>query len=189
MTVTLPIMFLFQNCNRSTSFEEAPSVVMNNSICESVDNVQGDMRVLFTRKSGEPSTLEFGTVANNYWTGDQTGKIYDRRLEMDLTNISEITHFSLENIQFDDWLNLKINGQFVYNAPRGGDRLEREDGRVRYSANQLESAELGFSWNISPRMDLKPFLVEGHNVFELRTIVAGGGEGYMKILVSGGCSN
>ncbi len=124
--VTLPVMFLFQNCAKQTQFKmEEPSQVVtptSNSICTPMSEIQGDMRVEII--PGSPWLIEFGTFRDNYWEGDQSkGKVFDRRLEISIPDIAELTQFTLDNVAYDDWMLLKVNGQMVYLGPvEHGDR-------------------------------------------------------------------
>ncbi|MFA6595960.1 MAG: hypothetical protein WCT00_06565, partial [Bacilli bacterium] len=154
----------------------------------------GDMNTSFTPSGGGNYTLQFGTIANNYWPG--SGTIYDRTLTFDIRDVDLITKFSLTRAAFDDWLLVKVNGTVVYVGPYGGDRLEIVstcmwyDGnggcsfyskRVQYAANSYGNPELSTSWDKSLNINLKPYLKNGTNRIFTRTIVAGHGESAIQI--------
>lgn len=63
-------------------------------------------------------------------------------------------------------------------TPFGGN-----DGLVQYcgDASCLRFAELNTSWVQYPNIDLRPFLVEGDNLLEMRVIIYDGGEGFIRI--------
>lgn len=156
---------------------------------------QGDMRVSFGPLSGGTYGLEFGTFADNYWSGNAA--IFDRTLQFSIANKSQVTQFTLVNAAFDDWIALRVNGHLVYVGPYGGDRLEvvmgqqcfeTEGGqscyptkKIQYGANQFGNPELNTSWNINLGIDLRPYLVDGANVIAMRTIVTDKGEGAIRI--------
>lgn len=190
--LSLPLIFFFNNCGQTAQFTpvEATSLVLpeNESLCSSMSSIQGDMRLEFTKKQSTPSVLEFGTFQDNYWHGNQSsGKAFERKLEFSISHKESLTMFYLDQAAFDDWISLKINGQMVFIGPYGGDRLELQDGRVQYGPGQYGEPELGTSWKIRPNVDLRPYLVNGTNVVEMKVIVAGAGEGAIKILVQGEC--
>jgi len=83
---------------------------------------QGDMVTSFTPDGAGNYILQFGTIANNYWSG--WGAIFDRTLTFDIQDLQLITLFELTRAAFDDWLLVKVNGTTVYVGPYGGDRLE-----------------------------------------------------------------
>lgn len=156
---------------------------------------QGDMRVSFGALSGGTYGLEFGTFANNYWSGNAT--IYDRTLQFNIANKSQVTQFTLVNAAFDDWIAIRVNGNLVYVGPYGGDRLEvvtsqqcieMEWGqsctpikKIQYGPSQIGNAELNTSWDITLNIDLRPYLVDGANMIAMRTIVTDKGEGAIRI--------
>lgn len=82
----------------------------------------GDMATSLTPDGSGNYILQFGTIANNYWSG--WGAVYDRHLSFSLQDVKLITRFALTRAAFDDWLMVKVNDQLVYIGPHGGDRLE-----------------------------------------------------------------
>lgn len=220
-------------------------------------SVVGDMRVAFTNDGAGTYNLEFGTFADNYWSG--WGAVFDRNLQFEIKDVNNITQFALVNAAFDDWIMVKLNDNLVYVGPYGGDRLEvtgrdntppqvfdyprfclfdTEGGRwncyenkpdysqtylgnfdqcdrtpngtrqspegeventryscypglgnVRYGPNpgQESSPELATSWNINIGVDMRPFLKNGQNTLFMRTIVAGNGEGAIRMATRQKC--
>lgn len=172
--------YLFDTCKKST-LDIA-------NICESIGTVTGDMRIDLKKLSNVSSVLEFGTFADNYWLGDKKlGQFYDREMSFNLNDKSNIVEFILNNVAFDDWMRLKINGTIVYIGPRDGDRLELLNGSVQYGPTSFSPPELSTSWNIQLNKELNSYLVNGKNTIEMRTIVAGAGEGALRISIKTNC--
>ncbi len=166
----------------------APAVVPPKveNLCAQIRNIQGDMRVYVepAKTTTEFSILEFGTFADNYWTGDVSlGKLYERELSFDLPTIDSVPDMILTKASYDDWFLLTINGKTVYVGPHGGDRLILStNGQVQYSATGFSVPELNTSWSFDLNIDIKPYLVVGVNKIVTKTIVAGGGESAIKVL-------
>lgn len=149
----------------------------------------GDMATSFNADGSGNFILQFGTIADNYWRG--WGAVFDRNLTFDIRDVKLITKFMLTRAAFDDWLLVKINDTTVYVGPHGGDRLEvvREKNkysgssyiRVKYCETCFGNPELNTSWNLTPNVDLRPYLRDGRNVLFMRTIVADEGEGAIQI--------
>lgn len=159
-------------------------------------STQGDMKVAFGPVGNGTYALDFGTIGNDYWPGN--GTVYDRSLSYTIADVAKVTQFRLVQATFDDWIRVIVNGHLVYVGPYGGDRLEvfqdcwenPEGGSggfcipmVRYgpASNQVGMAELKTSWVQTLDIDLKPYLVNGTNVIQTRVVVAGNGEGAIRI--------
>lgn len=149
----------------------------------------GDMSTSFTPDGTGNYTLQFGTIADNYWSG--WGAVYDRTLTFELRDVGLISKFVLTRVAYDDWLLIKINGTIVYVGPYGGDRLgmwvQHYKRVVRYCESCFSHPELSTSWNISLNLDIKPHLKNGSNTLFMRTIVAGKGEGAIQITTRQQC--
>jgi len=155
----------------------------------------GDMAVSFTPDGAGNYILQFGTIADNYWSG--WGTVYDRTLTFTIKDAALVSMFSLVRAVFDDWILVSINGKVVYVGPYGGDRLETFyrpciistrfctenylGPFVRYCATCTRYPELYTNWNIGLSIDLKPYLKTGTNTIFVRTVVAGLGEGAIQI--------
>lgn len=151
-----------------------------------LNTLQGDMRWDYTYP-----ILTLGAIADNIWGGYCA--VYDRRTTFEIENINKVNEFKLIQAGFDDWIRIKVNDHLVYVGPYGGDRLEvapipllDSDG-VWYSATQWGWCELSTSWNRSLDIDIKPYLRTGTNTIDMRVIVAGGGEGWMKFRATQYC--
>ena len=83
----------------------------------------------------------------------------------------------------DRWRGSRIYGTYGYCERRGRTWYcgSVQPGLVQYGPSSYGSPELRTSWNRSLNIDLRPYLVTGNNVIFMRTIVAGGGEGAIRI--------
>lgn len=152
----------------------------------------GDMAISWTDAGSGNYQLQFGTIGDNYWPG--SGTIYDRTLNVEVKNVSNITLFALRYAQFDDYLLVKVNGHLVYLGPYGGDRLEvvtqctrRCIKRVQTCETCFRNPELSTDWKFNLDIDLRPYLKEGMNQIFTRTVVAGWGESAIRILTRQKC--
>jgi hypothetical protein len=158
-----------------------------------LESTQSDMAMSWVPGGNGTYSLYLGTIADNYWGG--YGAVYDRSMSFNISNKDLYTKFNLAQASFDDWLMVKVNGAVAYVGPYGGDRLEvidvcinmGEDGctyylpHVKYTSNLYGGAELRTNWNIPLNIDLRPYLRAGQNSIFMRTIVAGKGEGAIRI--------
>lgn len=151
--------------------------------------MQSDMRWDYTYP-----ILTLGTIGDNIWGGYCA--IYDRSTTFTIEDIDKVAEFSLIQAGFDDWIRITVNGTVVRVGPYGGDRLEVVNRElfsgytyqvVQYNATQTGNCELSTSWNQSLNIDIKPYLRTGNNTIDMRVIVAGGGEGWMKFRATQYC--
>jgi len=154
----------------------------------------GDMATTWTSDGAGNYILQFGTIEDNYWSGD--GAVFDRTLTFDVKDLSLITVFSLTRAAFDDWIMVKVNDQLAYVGPYGGDRLnvytpadpkDVNAGKIQYCETCFGEPELSVSWNNSLNIDLIHLLKEGSNSVFVRTIVAGNGEGAVQFTTRQKC--
>lgn len=149
-----------------------------------LDSLQSDMRWTYTYPY-----LTIGTISDNYWSG-YCG-VFDRSTRFTIEDINQVQDFTLIQAGFDDWIRVIVNGTLVYVGPYGGDRLEVvTTGRyqlVQYSASSYGGCELSTSWNRSLNVDIKPYLHTGLNTIDMRVIVAGGGEGWVRFRATQYC--
>ena len=149
----------------------------------------GDMLVSFYPSGGQ-YLLEFGTIGDNYWGGGG-GTIYDRTMYFNVVGKDRLAKFYLQYIEFDDYLQIKINGHLILVSPGHASNGELSirlvgTGRFQYPAVfngnlQMGRPELNRSNKVYPGIDLRPYLVEGQNVIETRTVVGGEGESFLRI--------
>ncbi|MBR9871465.1 MAG: hypothetical protein GYB26_10025 [Gammaproteobacteria bacterium] len=151
-------------------------------------SVESDMKWVYRYP-----TLTVGTIANNYWGGSCA--VYDRLTTFTVEDVDKIKEFRLVQVGFDDYINIRLNGQLIYNGPYGGNKLDVVTVSnwwwsyqyVDIGNERSNSCELSTSWNKQVNIDLRPFLVNGTNSLSMRVVVAGAGEGWMKIIARQKC--
>ncbi|WP_413694406.1 hypothetical protein [Psychromonas sp. KJ10-2] len=103
-----------------------------------------------------------GTIGNNYWTGSCT--IYEEEVVLEIIQPNAITFAELKYSYFDDYHQVLINGELVYNGPNG--EFPPEIGT---------KCDLERTWAKSPQIDVTSRLKEvesGSTVdFKTRTSV------------------
>lgn len=130
---TVPGTFISETCTETQSLEtlqcnrvlvvscpEPPDGCDQGGIVS--NSYAGDMAVSFTPDGNGNYMLQFGTIADNYWSG--WGATFDRTLTFTVKDMSLITLFKLTRAAFDDWILVSVNGTVAYVGPYGGDRLE-----------------------------------------------------------------
>jgi hypothetical protein len=146
----------------------------------------------------EGQFLTFGTIKDNIWPG----KCDEHRIttSFDIKNIDLIEEFTLTEVAFDDYLQIKINDQLIFNGPYGGYKLEIKEveqheiskkshffSKKTFKVKQVDTGagqhncELYTDWRQQPNIDLLPYLKEGSNKIEVLVLVYGWGEFWMKI--------
>ncbi len=118
----------------------------------------------------ETVTLVLGKIGDDYLSGRcfyyvNDTYFYIRRPEL-------IKSATLIRANFDDWVQLHINGNHVWNGPYGT--------WAGYDENVPGKCELGRTWDFYPNVSFKNLLTtEGRYNFRVRTEVDGEGESYM----------
>ena len=133
--------------------------------------------------------LTIGTIADNYWGGRCDA--YDRVTKFQVRNKEEIKEFKIVQVGFDDYLWIKVNGHTIYVGPYNEGYVEpffgnRYGPRVNTNRGQY-LCDLEKNWNFNVDINLLPYLKEGENEIWMRVIVAGAGEGWMKIIAKQHC--
>jgi hypothetical protein len=117
----------------------------------------GDMTTSTSTLADGQYAIEFGTIGDNYWSGDiQTGQAYDRTLYVDLQDVTAVNTFAITRAKFDDWLLISVNGTVVYVGPKGGDRLEQvfTYGAVYKTADGIECTQDSESYSYTCRKNM-----------------------------------
>lgn len=121
------------------------------------------------------TTLWLGTVGNNYWSGNC--RIFEESMSLEVIQPDAITSAVINYAKFDDWFQIYLNGDKVYNGPYADQFPPETSGRC----------ELSESWVKNPNINvISSFRDVPENAvveFKNRTSVSGHGEGYAKITV------
>ncbi len=122
------------------------------------------------------TTLWLGTIGNNYWSGNCT--IYEQQMQVEVIQPQAIQSAIVDYAKFDDWFQIHLNGEKVYNGPYPDQFPPETDGRC----------ELSNSWvkrpNINVLNSFRSTPEKGILTFKNRTSVSGEGEGYAKITIN-----
>lgn len=195
--ISIPPEYTQERCTEwresyQDSCQESLQVTCNRPVeCDAggilLQTLAGDMAWNYTYP-----TLTLGTQGDNIWGGYCA--IYDRSTTFTIENIDKVNEFVLTRAGFDDWIRIMVNNHLVYVGPYGGDRLEVVDlipgwniKGVQYTATNTGGCELSTSWNQALNIDIKPYLVTGTNIIDMRVIVAGGGEGWIQFRATQYC--
>ena len=161
-----------------------------NANAATLDTMQGTMPRSYTYPM-----LTLGTPGDHYWTGYCA--VFDQSASFTIADMAEVQEFTLVQAHFDDWIRIQVNGTVVYVGPYGGDRLEVVSStpgtsllaqEVQYGASSYGSCELDTTWDETLNVDIKPYLHTGLNTIDMRVIVGGTGEGWVKFKVSQNCA-
>ncbi|AUI88818.1 hypothetical protein BS333_20805 (plasmid) [Vibrio azureus] len=122
------------------------------------------------------TTLWLGTIGDNYWSGNCT--IYEQEMQVEVIQPQAIQSAIVDYAKFDDWFQIYLNGEKVYNGPYPDQFPPETDGRC----------ELSNSWvkrpNINVLNSFRSIPEKGILTFKNRTSVSGNGEGYAKITIN-----
>lgn len=136
----------------------------------------------------EDGSLTVGTDGDNYFEAQCAA--FEKVVTFSIAKLDLVSIFQLVHVKFDDYLEVKLNGHIVYVGPDGGDyiRIEKkEDGELMvFNGENHKNCERNESWDSEVNMskvniDLKPYLKDGENVLQMKIIVSGAGEGWLKI--------
>jgi len=133
--------------------------------------------------------LWVGKVGDNYWAG--FCDVYEQETEVKVHFPDAIISATLEQAQWDDYIQIFVRGSQVYNGPNANFPPELYNG-IDYTLPGSPpypgtACELGTSWNVNPGIDLTSTFksTPAHSIldFKTRVSVAGNGEGYSRIRI------
>ncbi|MCC2646644.1 MAG: hypothetical protein K0R02_709 [Rickettsiaceae bacterium] len=120
------------------------------------------------------------------------GAIFDYSIDFSINDLQTVTNFVLESIGYDDLVLIKLNNNYVYSGPFGGDKLEPAPSPYPSSffdfnyvniGSQVVSMEQWHWRGYNPNINLKPFLKSGNNTLTIRLAVGGRGGLFIKMKV------
>lgn len=126
-----------------------------------------------------------GRIGNNYWSGNCA--IYENNVELFVDAPGIITSASVEQVVYDDYMIIQLNGNEVFRGPGDDVRPALAGEFPPEDCGGRCACELSTSWNYNPGshgnfIDVTAdFQVAGPLNFTIRTSVTGGGEGYARI--------
>ena len=152
--------------------------------------------------------LTIGTIPTRY--APKICGTYDRVTNFQIQSKEKITEFKLVQVNYADYLWIKINGHTVYVGPKGGSYIEGffnnnmpivRNGQGQYACELTkkctrlgkhggEYCESLPNFNFNLDIDLKPYLKEGGNDIWMRVIVGHPGAAVnasMKIIAKQNC--
>jgi hypothetical protein len=112
------------------------------------------------------------------------GTIFDYSIDFSVDDIQTVTNFILESIGYDDLVLIKLNNNYVYSGPYGGDKLEPAPSPNPLSFFDFHYVNIGsqvvameqWHWRAyNPNINLKPLLKSGTNTLNIRLVVGGRG--------------
>lgn len=133
----------------------------------------------FTEHQG---SLWVGKIGNNYLSGNCKIDNFDTSFKVTNTNLVE--DFTLDYAEFDDYIGVILNNNYIYVGPYGGNTLYVDGGKTVYyddgTTKKTGNCELDTSWEKSPNIEAKDKLIKGTNNVRIKIEVTGGGEGYAR---------
>lgn len=112
--------------------------------------------------------LTLGRVGDNYWRASCA--IFEEHSRFFVKKPERIISATLKHAQFDDWIQVKANGEYVWSGPYDN---WTSDGQ------QPGACELNTSWSVDPNKDFTSHIKKSGPVeFRIRVAVGGLGEGY-----------
>ncbi|MBP7189658.1 MAG: hypothetical protein KA998_00210 [Rickettsiaceae bacterium] len=141
-----------------------------------LDIIETDLPII----RNQDGYLQAGSY-DRHWLYGGSGWLYRFVIKFNIAKVSAIESFILQNIGYDDFVLLELNGSYVFSGPFGGHKLELIYGGVRVDdSGRLHNPEQSKWWSSPPRppslpKDLKPFLKDGVNSLNFTVVVGGKG--------------
>lgn len=115
-----------------------------------------------------------GTVGDNYWSG--WCSVFEEKMALRVIQPQAITYVELEKSVYDDYHQVWLNDDKVYNGPN-----------ANFPPETAGECELSTSWVVEPKINLTPYFTDlkpdSVLQFKTRTSVAGNGEGYSSMVI------
>ncbi|BAV63215.1 hypothetical protein KFK14_07400 [Sphingobium phenoxybenzoativorans] len=112
-------------------------------------------------------TFQMGSPRDDSLRGGSC-RIFEFQMRLRVDDPDRLLQFRLSQYFFDDWIQLRIDGELVLSNP------------ANWTGSGLPPAkcERGRTWYAYPNLDLKPWLTEGEHVISMRVAVGGEGEAF-----------
>ncbi|WP_152495201.1 conjugal transfer protein TraN [Dickeya sp. NCPPB 3274] len=119
--------------------------------------------------------LILGKLGDDYWPGWNGCTYYEVNSNFIIKRPERIVNATLSQIVFDDWLQLWVGQNVIWNGPYGN---------WTTAGGVPGRCELSTQWNYSPNLDFKQFLQNpGALSIKIRVAVEGAGEGYGRVRI------
>jgi len=117
--------------------------------------------------------IVLGKIGDNYWGG--SCKDYQFRTGFYVKKPESIKSAKLTYAKFDDWIQIRVNNNFIWSGPYNNWNYATPAGVVP------GSCELSTSWSVNPNVSFMDYIPTeaGHIDFGGRVNVTGGGEGFV----------
>lgn len=112
-------------------------------------------------------TLQMGSPRDDSLRGGSC-RIFEFSMRLRIDDPDRLAQFRLSHYFFDDWLQLRIDGELVLSNPANWTGTGLPPGKC----------ERKRTWHAYPNLDLKPWLTRGEHVISMRIAVGGEGEAF-----------
>jgi len=112
-------------------------------------------------------TFQMGSPRDDSLRGGSCG-IFEFSMRLRVDDPDRLAQFRLSHYFFDDWLQLRIDGELVLSNPANWTGTGLPPGKC----------ERKRTWHAYPNLDLKPWLTQGEHVISIRIAVGGEGEAF-----------
>ncbi len=116
--------------------------------------------------------------------------IMDKKVTFRIKDKGAVKEFRITNIQYSDWIRVSVNGVQAYNTMGGNGDFWKEGSSqwtTLHSGSARRTCNTKEFYNISPNVDLKPYLREGHNTMRIELAFGNSGRLYLKLKASQYC--
>ncbi len=140
---------------------ERQVTVLRTGVDDVIEHISGGYS---TVQSGNMTDWYVGSPADNS-LGGRGCQLYDYKLVVRVNYPDRITDARLLNISFDDWVQVRIDGQWLMSDPGG------------WTSNGVPSSscERDKNWFNPGNLDLRPYLTAGEHEILVRVAVSDGG--------------
>lgn len=140
---------------------ERQVTVLRTGVDDVIETISGGYSIT---RNGNAIDWYLGSPADNSLSG-RGCQLYDYKLVLRVNYPDRITDARLVNISFDDWVQIRVDGQWLMSDPGGWTSTGFPPGSCERSKN----------WFNPGGLDLRPYLTAGEHEILVRVAVADGG--------------
>lgn len=136
-------------------------------------------------KTGDAG-MSWGSSGDTFWYGNTTNNRsgncawFENTIQFYVSDVNTIPEFVLEQVKYDDWMYVYVNGQLGFQGV-GGSQYSGFDLGSKFSGSY--SCEQGAIRTFDINVDAKPKLRVGWNTIVIRNLVGVGGNAYLKFRI------